>query len=172
MSKNQDHCILEFKLYTLLWQADRLAHMFDCAERMYNIIIRYANKQLAALRNDDGYKSLISEYVELLKKSELSKDEQKHKRTISKKLNKIVRSYGLSEFQFHSFVAKLKNESFYKVFDINTAQKIATYAWTAVQKVLYGDGKKLHFKKHGSMQSFEGKDNKICLLYTSPSPRD
>ena len=72
MGKNAPHCILEFKLYTEKWQADRLSHMFDCFERMYNIMIRYAIKQLAALKNDKEYKSLLESYSKLLKKSDLS----------------------------------------------------------------------------------------------------
>ena len=165
MAENTPHCIIEFKLYTERWQADRLAHMFDCFERMYNIIIRYAIKQLATLKADEEYKSLLESYSKLLKKSELSKSEKALKSTISKRLNEIVKSYGLSKCQFETYLKLNRSNAFNGQLHSAITQKIALAAWTAVEKVLYGDGKKLHFKKRGAMQSFEGKSNTTGIQF-------
>jgi hypothetical protein len=171
VANNESRCIIELKLYTEKWQADKLNDMFYCAERMYNNMIRYAVKQLAALRANKKYKDLLSSYVELLKKETRYEVEKSLKKELSAKLNEIVKSYELSEYQFHSYITKMKNESFEKVFDINTAQKIATHAWQAVANVLYDDGEKLHFKKLGDMQSFEGKTNKSGIRFDKTTNR-
>ena len=165
MAKNSSNCIIEFKLYTEKWHADFLEKMFNCGERIYNTMIRYSAKQLKALEADEEYQTLLSQYKLYLNKKELTKAEEKAKKALSSKLNKKVKSYGLSEFQFHDYVKKMKNESFVGIFDINTAQKIATAAWKAVSEYLYGDGEKLHFKKRGDMCSLEGKTNKSGIKF-------
>ena len=165
MAENKPHCTLEFKLYTAQWQADRLSHLFDCYERMYNTMIRHAKKQLAKLRNDEEYKSLLSSYSELLKNDKLSKFEKELKSTISKRLNEIVKSYGLSKCQFEDYLKINRINAFNGELHSAITQKIALAAWTAVEKVLYGDGKKLHFKKRGAMQSFEGKSNATGIQF-------
>ena len=165
MTEKKPHCIIEFKLYTAQWQADRLNHMFDCYERMYNTMIRYAKKQLAKLRNDEEYKSLLSSYSELLKNDKLSKSEKALKSTISKRLNEIVKSYGLSQCQFEDYLKINRINAFNGELHSAITQKIALAAWTAVDKVLYSDGKKLHFKKRGAMRSFEGKSNATGIQF-------
>ena len=59
----------------------------------------------------------------------------------------------------------MKNQSYKGVFDINTAQKLTTAAWKSVSDCLYGDGKKLSFKKIGDLYSIEGKTNKSGIRF-------
>ena len=159
------HCTLPFKLYTQKWQDDVFAKTFRCGERMYNTIIRYALKQIKALEADTRYQKLRNEYVKLLKKKKLTRHDENRKMLISAYLNQIVLSYGLSEYGFHAYVVKMKNKSYKGIFDINTAQKIATQAWKSVSDYLYGDGKKIHFKKIGELESIEGKNNKSGIKF-------
>src|SRR3954451_17279096 len=53
----------------------------------------------------------------------------------------------------------------YKSMDSATGQKIASAAWDAVEDLLYGKGKQLHFKKFGQMDSVEGKSNQSGIRY-------
>ena len=159
MSKNKPHCILEFKVKTEKWQADELEHIFECAERMYNIMVKYVRKQLDTLRSDEEYNSLLSEYTALLKIDKPTTSDESNKKRISKRLSEIVKGYGLTEFDLHSYVSKMKNESFQGILDIDTAQKLATRVWKAVEKVLYGDGEVVHFKRRGALDSVESKKN-------------
>ena len=171
MAKNTPHCIIEFKLYTEKWQADRIAHMFDYYERMYNIMIRYAKKQLATLRNNEEYKNLLFQYSELLKKSELSKTDKGLQKSLSKSLNEMVLEHGLSKCQFETYLKRTRIKSFGGKPHSAITQKVADAAWDAVEKVLYGNGKKLHFKKRGAMRSFEGKDNKTGIQFDKNTNR-
>ena len=45
------------------------------------------------------------------------------------------------------------------------AQKIASSVWRGVEKVLYGDGKYLHFRKWKDFLSLEGKNNTTGLVF-------
>lgn len=43
--------------------------------------------------------------------------------------------------------------------DSLTAWKIATTLWKSYEKFLYGNGKKVYYKKYGTLNSLEGKSN-------------
>ena len=145
------NCILELKLTTQLWHEHKLEHIFRCSEKIYNAMIRHAKECLYNLNNDSDYQLLLSAYRQCANK--------KDKANISRLLKDKVLSYGLSEFAFHAYIAKMKNESYKNVLDIDTAQKIATRAWTATADVLYSNGNMLHFKKKGTLDSIESKKN-------------
>ena len=165
------NCILEFKLYTNKWQDDVLNTTFRCAERMYNTVIRHALKQIKALENDHSYQTLLTTYKSILKKDKLTNHEEYQKMLISSYLNDIVLSYGLSEYGFHAYIAKMKKESYHKILDIDTAQKVATAAWKSVSDYLYGDGKKISFKKLGTLESIESKKNTSGIKFDKTSLR-
>ena len=157
------HCTLTLPLVTELWQEHALAKKFRCAERMYNNIVRHAIICLAELSADPKYQRLLVQY----RNCPDTDEGQKRKKKISAKLNKTVLNYGLSEYDFHEYVAFMKNKSFEGALDINTAQKVATRVWKAVEKVLYSDGKELHFKSAGDIESLEGKNNKSGIKYNA-----
>lgn len=49
--------------------------------------------------------------------------------------------------------------------DSHTAQKIASSLWKAYYKLFYGNGKKIHYKKYGNLNSLEGKSNKSGIRF-------
>lgn len=160
---NGPRCTLTLTLRTELWQEHVIGKKFRCAELMYNNMARHANQCLEELNCDQRYLRLLSEY-------RACPDTQKglkYKKQISTKLNKIVRSYKLSEYDFHDYIAFMKNKSFEGVLDINTAQKLATRVWEATEKVLYSNGKEIHFKSAGDIESIEGKNNKSGIKFNS-----
>jgi hypothetical protein len=54
---------------------------------------------------------------------------------------------------------------FKKNIDSFTSQKIATRAYKAFEKVMFKQGKRVHFKKFGEMYSVEGKSNSTGIRY-------
>ena len=145
------NCILELKLITQPWHEHKLEHIFRCSEKMYNAMVRHTVRQLDKLNHDNDYQLLLSNYRQCTNK--------KDKADISRLLKDKVLSYGLSEYAFHTYIAKMKRESYKGVLDIDTAQKIATRAWKATADVLYSNSKKLHFKTKGTLDSIESKKN-------------
>ena len=161
------NCVIEFKLYTEKWQEDVLAHVFRCSERMYNTLVRHALLKLSEMECDFHYQRLLVDYRRLSNMAPLSRDESKKLKEVTNKLKELRLKYELSEYQFHSYIVKMKNESFGGVIDINTAQKIASAVWKSVSDYIFGNGKYVHFKKRGTLSSIEGKSNKSGIIFKS-----
>jgi transposase len=67
--------------------------------------------------------------------------------------------YDFSEYALHSWCTQLRHSWLDKHIDSNTAQKLATRAYKAVEKVLFGQAKSVRFKGKNQMDSVEGKRN-------------
>ncbi len=59
--------------------------------------------------------------------------------------------YDFSESALHSYSTKLRHSWIGDHIDCNTAQKLATRAYKAVEKVLFGKAKKVRFKGNNQM---------------------
>ena len=152
---------------------------FEIARHMYNKTLAHAIKRLSLLRKDKNYREFLSIYHDLkLKISKIScrphgdsktKEEKELKKLekefkyVKKELTDLQRTYGLSEFQLHEFIAVSKR-NFERNIDINTAQAIASTVWKSISTNLFGNSKKCHFKKHGTLTSVEGKTNKSGII--------
>jgi len=79
--------------------------------------------------------------------------------------NELLKQYSLSEYSLHNEVRILQHY-YKKHIDSFTAQKIGTRVWTAIEKILFGDGEKAHLKKYEEgLNSLEGKSNKTGIRY-------
>lgn len=148
-----DNYIVELKLVTSLHQFSVLEKRFAIAENIYNKTLKHAKTQLKKMKENKDYKKALSAYI--VYKKALDK---KNIKVYADILNSITRSYSLSEYDFHKFV-KMQQNLYKAHIDSNTAQKIASSVWKATADVLYGKGRKLHFKKYGQLNSVEGKAN-------------
>lgn len=74
------------------------------------------------------------------------------------------KQYGMSEYSFHDDVKKMQKH-FKENIDSFTAQKIASTLWKAYDKLFFGNGDKIHYKKYGSLNSLEGKSNKTGIRF-------
>lgn len=148
--------ILELKLNTNNEHLRTLDKRFEIARIMYNTTLKYAKKQLKRMRENKAYRKVLNQYM--------TASDKKEKKTYSVLLNSIRLSYGISEYQFHEYI-NVQRQMYKKHIDVNTAQKIATTVWQAVESVLFKSGKKLHFKKFGALTSLEGKSNAYGIRF-------
>lgn len=148
--------ILEIKLNTTDHDERVLNERFFHGFLMYNKLVSHAKKCLKGLRQDKQYRALMEQYA-----NAKTKQEQK---LLYPELNVLRLEYGLSEYQFHHWISvqQKKNKKF---IDSNTAQKIATRVWRAVEEVIFRKGKTIHHKKLMSFMSMEGKSNASGLRY-------
>lgn len=166
MSKKTTY-ILQLKLDTEKYQEDILNKRLEIGRKMYNATLGEALKRYNHFKISREYKSLIKELIDINKK--ISKDNKeikqlnKDKEAIITFLNKLKKEHKLSEYDLHSFIAPMKRH--YNSLDINTAQKVATRAWKALEKVMFGDGKKVTFKRYGEFNSLEGKVNTTGIRF-------
>ena len=153
---NTDSFILELKLKTSPADDAYLEKCFSAGCSIYNTLVRHCRRQIASLRQDKGYRNLLAEYCSL--------KNGKERTAVSKQLNAIVASYGLTEYALHDFV-KIQQKRYKKYINSHVAQKVASSVWRGVEKVLYGDGKSLHFRKWKDFLSLEGKNNTTGLVF-------
>lgn len=140
--------IVQFPLKTEKYQEDILNKRFEIGRQIYNSLVNITQKRYKEMIKTKRYRNLISQ---------LSGDKNKDKR-IWKQINDIRRQFGVSEYSFHSDVKKLQH-NFSDNIDSHTAQRIASNLWKAYEKLFYGNGKYIHYKGYGFLNSLEGNSN-------------
>jgi len=69
------------------------------------------------------------------------------------------------EYDLHSFATKIQQSWTGDFLDANTAQKMATRAFKAVQRKAFGKAKRVRFKGKNQIKSLDGKTNKSGIRY-------
>ncbi len=160
--------VLTLKLETEQYQEDALNKRIELSRNIYNACLGKALKLYNHLKRNSTYKSLLSELSalnkEIAKYDEPSKDLLQQRQGLYKTLNELRIAYGLSEYQLHAYVKPMQHH-FKENIDSHTAQKLASRAWAALSKVMFGDGKKVHFKKYGQLNSVESKTDRSGIIY-------
>lgn len=146
--------IVQFFLKTEKYQEDILDKRFEIGRQIYNSLVNVTQKRYREMIKTKEYRNLVLQ---------LSGDKKKDK-DIWKQIGDIRDNYGLSEYSFHNDVKKMQKH-FSDNIDSHTVQKIASSLWKAYYKLFYGNGKKIHYKKYGSLNSLEGKSNKSGIRF-------
>lgn len=140
--------IVQFPLKTEKYQEDILDKRFEIGRQIYNSLVNITQKRYREMTKTKNYRNLISQ---------LSGDKKKD-RPIWKQINEIRKQYRMSEYSFHYDVKKLQHR-FSDNIDSSTACKIASNLWKAYEKLFYGNGERVYYKKWNSLNTLEGKTN-------------
>ena len=134
--------IVEFPLKTEKYQEDVLNKRFKVGRYIYNSLVNVTQKHYKEMIKTKKYRNLISVLTE----------NKKSNKEIWKQINDIRKQYGMSEYSFHEDVKQMQNH-FKDNIDSFTAQKIATQLWKSYDKLFYGNGNKIYYKRHGDHAS-------------------
>ena len=145
---------VQFSLKTEKYQEDILDKRFEIGRQIYNSLVSITQKRYKEMIKTKNYRNLISQ---------LSGDKKKDKE-IWKQINKIREQFGMSEYSFCHDVTKIKRH-FSDNIDSHTAQKIAKSVWQAYEKLFFGNGNKIHYKKYSTLNSLEGKSNSTGVRF-------
>ncbi len=151
-----DTCCLTLPLIAEKWQTDRLEKRFEIARQIYNALLNYELKKLRRLEQSKDYKEAYAEITRLLNEPE--RDDKLLKQAY-KKIDGLRREDGFSEYGFKSDI-----KCFYKHFKDNIGSSVAIHGiapqvWNAFEKMFYGNGKAVHFKRRGDIRSVRGYSN-------------
>lgn len=146
--------IVQFPLKTEKYQEDILDKRFEIGRQIYNSLVNITQKRYKEMIKTKRYRNLISQ---------LSGDKKKDK-PIWKQINEIRKQYNMSEYSFHKDVQELQHH-FSDNIDARTAQKIASNLWKAYEKLFFGNGDKIHYKKYNTLNSLEGKSNSAGIRF-------
>ena len=147
--------ILELGLETNAHESAELNKRFEAARQLYNACLGEAKRRLL-----------------LLRQSKTFQEARKMPKTVNGKSNKerteafkeLNDKFGFSEYSLHTYATKIR-QSFINRIDANTAQKLATRAFKAVQRIAFGQAKRVRFKGKNQLKSVEGKSNKSGIRY-------
>ncbi|MCQ2978990.1 MAG: hypothetical protein MJ245_04255, partial [Clostridia bacterium] len=118
-----------------------LEKTFYYAEIIYNLCTKYAMKQIRKLEMDSRYKGAKG-----------------------KERTNLINEYNLNQSGLYAY-SKNIGKKYKKYLDSITVQSIADRVLVSVQKYLYKNGKRLHFKRHGELDTIQGKTNINKLNY-------
>lgn len=144
--------VVEFPLKTEKYQEDVLNKRFEIGRQIYNSLVNVTQKRYKEMIKTKKYRNLISSLT----------GNKKADKEIWKQINDIRKQYGMSEYSFHENV-KMIQKHFKDNIDSFTSQKIATTLWKSYDRLFFGNGKKVYFKRYGELNSLEGKSNKTGI---------
>ncbi len=148
------YCVT-FPLITEKYQENILNKRFEISRQLYNAVLSKAYKRYKSMIETKKYRQL---------KEQINNANEKEKKQLYKQLNDMYKQCRLNEYSLHEDIKNMQHH-FSENIDSFTAQKIATRVWTAFEKLLFGNGEIVHFKKYNSLNSLEGKSNKTGIRF-------
>ena len=152
--------LLEVPLQVNPQQAKHLRAHFEAARCLYNALLGEAMKRLKQMRNDPRWHEARA----------LPKTKKQERQTRFSALRKV---YGFSEYALHAYATRVRASWIADHIDSNTAQKLATRAYQAANRVCLGQARKVRFKSHQrGLDSVEGKSNTTGLRFVLQKPEE
>ena len=128
---------LRFPLKTGRQKEQILSKGFTAMGKLHNVVVKECKKHLRMLRRDPEYRALKKVYAVA---------DDACRREAGTAMNALVKSYGLTEGSLHAFIRPWQARNRHLV-SSHQAQEEASRVFAGVEKVLYGRGKDVHFKK-------------------------
>ena len=147
--------IVEFPLKTETWQEDVLNKRFEIARHLYNSLANVMLKRYNEMIKTKKYRQLMEDF---------KSDDLEKKEAAKVAMNNWRKELNFSEFGFMKEIKDMRN-IFKKNIDANAGQKIASNVWKAFEKLIFGNGHKIHFKKFGEVNSIQNSTNKSGIRF-------
>ena len=132
-----------------------LSKSFFYANQMHNQLVRYATNRLNALFHDTEYVGARKAYG----KAEFSKkkgSEKKKKKELSNIMCIKQKEYNLTKTSLCKFVSK-EQKKYKNYINSHQAQAEAEAVYKGVEKVLFEDGRHLHYRRYNSFDCIKQK---------------
>lgn len=123
---------------------------FEAGRQIYNACLGEALKRRDLMLRSKMYRAALA----------MPHSTDKEKKARKEAFKGAREKCGFTEYSLHQYVTKIRNSWLSQHIDANTAQKLATRAFDAVNKTVTGDAKKVRFKRYGELNTLEGKTNK------------
>ena len=148
--------VLELGLEVDAHSEAELNKRFEAARQLYNSCLAEAKRRLDLLRQ-----SKESQRARTLPKTQNGKPNSERTRAY-RELNS---NFGFTEYSLHAYATEIRHSWIADHIDSNTAQKLATRGFKAVQRVALGQAKRVRFKGKNQLKSVEGKSNRSGIRY-------
>ncbi|RIV18376.1 transposase [Alicyclobacillaceae bacterium I2511] len=143
--------ICEIPLRVTRRQEQILEARFEAGRQLYNALLGEAKKRLALVRQSIGYTKA--------KISANKKERQAH-------FAVARQAHGFSAYSLEAFADEMRRTTWLgEHLDSHVVQKLAKRAFEAVQKVAFGQARKVRFKGKRGLHSLEGKKSTACIRW-------
>ena len=147
--------VITIPLKTEIWQEDVLAKTFEKFRQTYNVMLGYEYKQFRKLERNPKYieaKEIIYSYYkeEDAEKKKQIKSSLEYKAAV-KIQNEMRKEWGFTEFGFVS--ESLRQGKYFMLPSKAASYSIGKPMWIAFEKMFFGNGETVHFKKKGQWSS-------------------
>lgn len=115
---------------------------FHAISHIHNVCVSHADKLLVRLEHDNEYQAWRKEYLSIPKESKGAPAKRR-------------KELGLSKTGFESCL-KACGKRYSRLLSSQQVQAEADRVWASVEKYLFGNGKKVHFKKYMDFQTIGG----------------
>lgn len=150
---------IRFKLETTAYEEEVLEKRFHAISHVHNVMVKHAKKCLKRLRFHKEYQELRRQYGLLKDDKEMPTGEKQQRREqLAGAMKEIRDGMGLSDAGFQACL-KVCGKRFSKCLSSQQVQKEASRVWAGTRKVLFSDGKNIHFKKYMDFDTIAGKTN-------------
>lgn len=151
-------CCLTLPLRLEKWQEDKLEKRLECARQIYNTLLSYEIKKLKRLEKTEEYSSITDQIKALYDEN---KNDSQDLKELYKRRNLLLKEAGFTEYSFKSDV-----KACYKHFKDNIGSNVAFHGiaprvWVAFEKMLFKNGKAVHFKRRGEVDSVQSNKSEI-----------
>ncbi|BBF23001.1 hypothetical protein [Sutterella megalosphaeroides] len=115
-------------------------------------------RRLRGLRSDPRWRHAAARFGELHEKKKKTAEEKAELELVQITIGKLKRKFHLTEYQLHEDAAEMRSH-FGKTISINEAQKAATRAFRAFERLRKGEAHRLNYKRRGMPVTIENKSN-------------
>ncbi len=143
--------ITELPLKTAPRQEEVLLKRLNAGRQLYNAVLGEAMRRVQLVRQSKIYRGA----------KKLRRDDPSRKKLFKESRD----AYQYSEYALHSYATQVSHSWVGDHLDANTVQKLATRAYQASEKVMFGRAKKVRFKGKNQLDSLEGKTNKSGIRW-------
>jgi len=145
--------ILSLPLQVNAQQAAQLHAHFECARQLYNALLAEALHRFARMKADPTWQAARS----------IPRSDKPARRQAFARLRT---QYGFSEYGLHEAAKHLRTSWLAEHIDSLMAQKLASRAYQAANRVCVGEARRVRFRSQGrGLDSVEGKTNTSGLRF-------
>jgi hypothetical protein len=147
-----------------------LEKRFEICRKLYNSILGEGLKRFKAVSELKKYRKIRKELAIINKSyhkdadTKKSKIHEKLRKEKYKELRDLLGEYGINEYSLINEMTPMY-KPFNKNIDNKTAQALASRAWKALEKLIFGSAERVNFIRYDELKSIEGKWNASGITY-------
>lgn len=149
--------ILTLPLITEPWQEHRINKTFKIACKIYNSLVRQVSCKYKQIIKTKRYRKTLNNFINATKKDKIK---------YLKELQQIQYDFGLTKYQIEALAMPYQHY-YSKNINSHIAQKIAMRVYVSFSKLMFSNGKRMHYCKYDDFTSIEGKNNLTGIKFLS-----